>query len=413
MRYVIVGASAAGLAAARAIRETDSAAEVAVLSEETDPPYCRPLISYWLAGEATEELLPLRVPDGVEVRLSAEARVLDAERGALTLASGEEVAFDRLLLATGASSARLGVGGEELPNVRALRTLPDARAIDAEVRAGASRALVLGGGLVGVKAAQALAHRGVSVALCIGSAYPLSQVVDEVAGGLVADALAGEGVEVLTGLSPVHVSERGGRAVGVTFAGETSPRPCDLAVVGKGVTPRTELARCPGCDARGGIPVDERLRTPLPGVWAAGDAALAFDVPWARARVNAIWPMATEQGELAGRNMAGAEEVYAGAAGMNSLRVGSLDLISSGVTRPPDPTYEVRAELDRGRRRYRKLVTRRGRLVGMIFAGAADQAGLVVAAIRRGARLDELPFDPLEPSIHWGRYAFSTGRPRG
>lgn len=411
MRYVIVGASAAGLAAARTVREADPAAEVLLLSEERDPPYCRPLISYWLAGETPEKLLPMRVAEGVELRLSARAATLDADRKRVHLTSGQELAYDRLLLATGASSARLGVGGEDLPNVRALRTLDDARALDADLRAGAARALVLGGGLVGVKAAQALARRGASVALCMGSAHPLSQVVDEAAGTLVADALAEEGVEVLSGLAPVQVAERGGRAVGVTFAGDTSPRPCDLAVVGKGVVPRSELARGPRCDARVGIPVDGGLRTPLPDVWAAGDAALAFDAAWGRPRVNAIWPMAVEQGELAGRNMAGAAETYAGAVGMNSLRVGSLELVSAGVTRPPDPSYEVRAELDRARRRYRKLVLRDGRVVGMVFAGAADQAGLLVSAVRRGARLDELPFDPLAPGIHWGRYAFAEKRP--
>jgi len=210
----------------------------------------------------------------------------------------------------------------------------------------------------------------------------------------------------------VGVEERAGRAASVHFAsGEREP--CDLVVVGKGVTPRTELLSRLGVEVSRGIPVDAMLRSAVPDVWAAGDAALALDAAWGLPRTNAIWPMAVEQGSLAGRNMAGAGESYLGSLGMNSLRVGPLELISAGITRAPDGSYEERFVLDGARRRYRKVVLHDGRLVGMIFAGGIDQAGLVISAIRRGARLEELPFDPLEAGIHWGKYAFTAGAPGG
>jgi NADPH-dependent 2,4-dienoyl-CoA reductase/sulfur reductase-like enzyme len=405
MRYVIVGASAAGLAGAQAILDLDPTADVALLSEEAEAPYCRPLLSYWLAGETAADLFPLPPVAKANVRLAARVEALEPDRKQLRLASGEALPYDRLLLATGATPARLGIPGEDLPNVRGFRTRSDADAVDRALRAGARRAVVLGGGLVGVKAAHALAARGASVTLCIGSSHPLSQAVDDVAGGLVTAALAEEGIEVRPGLVPLGVEERAGRAVTVAFAtGEREP--CDLVVVGKGVVPRTELVSALGVEASRGIPVDSALCTPLPDVWAAGDVVLAFDTAWGRARLNAIWPMAVEQGTLAGRNMAGAGETHAGSLGMNSIRVGGLDLISAGITRAPDPSYQEKFVLDRSRRLYRKIVRKDGRLVGMIFAGATDQAGLVVSAVRRGARLEELPFDPLEPCIHWGNYAF-------
>lgn len=414
MRYVIVGASAAGLAGAQAILDLDPAAEVTLLSEETDTPYCRPLISYWLSGDTPEDLFPL--PSAAllkaDLRLGTRVRSLEPQARRLRLDSGEALAYDRLLLATGAASSPLGISGEELPNVRGFRTRSDAGALDAALRAGARRALVLGGGLVGVKAAHALAARGAVVTLCIGSSHPLSQAVDGVAGGLVAEALAEEDIELRTGLTPVGIEDQDGRAAAVVF-GSGEREPCDVAVVGKGVTPRTELVSGLGLDASGGIRVDASMLTALPHVWAAGDAVVAFDAAWGRPRANAIWPMAVEQGALAGRNMAGADETYEGSLGMNSIRVGRLDLISAGITRAPDDSFEETSAFDARRRVYRKLVLKNGRLVGMIFAGKADQAGLVVSAIRRGARLDELPFDPLETGIHWGAYAFSAGNPGG
>jgi NAD(P)H-nitrite reductase large subunit len=184
---------------------------------------------------------------------------------------------------------------------------------------------------------------------------------------------------------------------------------CDLVVRGKGVDPRTELARGFDFDVDSGIPTDAELRTPLPDVWAVGDAALTFDVAHRRQRVNAIWPMAVEQGTVAGRNMAGARQTYEGSLAMNSVRVGELHVVSAGVTRPPDGSYEVRTRGDGSRPGYRKIVLQDGILVGAIFAGGADQAGLAVSAIRQGARLDELPYDPLDERIHWGRYAFAAG----
>ena len=93
---------------------------------------------------------------------------------------------------------------------------------------------------------------------------------------------------------------------------------------------------------------------------------------------------------------------------MNALRLGSLELVSAGITRPPDSSCAVRSLFDRSREFYRKIVLRDGRLVGMVFAGATHQAGLLVAAVRRGARLDELPYDPFDDALHWGKHALGA-----
>lgn len=421
MRHVVVGASAAGLAAAESLLQTDPGAEVTLLSEEPHPPYCRPLISYWLARETPDDRFPLpsRSLEHVDLRTGTRAVSLDPERGRLRLDTGEELDYDRLCLATGAASRSLGLEGESLENVFGFRTWEDALRIDAELERGAERAAVLGGGLVGVKAALALAARGVETTLCVTSSHPLSQVVDLEAGGLVAAEIEAQGVRVRTGVRPVGFEERKNRATAVRFEGGDGDLTCDLVVRGKGVDPRTELVRGHIRDPAQGIPTDGELRTPLPNVWAAGDAARTFDVAVGHPRVNAIWPLAAEQGALAGRNMAGAGETYGGGVAMNAVKVGRLFLVSAGLVRDLDASCAEGVRRNPATGEYRKVVTRRGILVGVLFLGVGDsgklvaQTGLLVSAIRRAAPVGELPFDPLAGSLHWGAYAFARAEEAG
>lgn len=417
MHHVIVGASAAGLAAAEAILSLEPSADVTLLSEEEHRPYCRPLISYRLAGETPDTLFSIPSPAWTSVTLKTGTRAvsLDPVEKLLRLGSGETLAYDRLCLATGAASKPLGLAGEESPNVIGFRTREDLDGIEAEIASGTRRALVLGGGLVGVKAAHALAARGLETLLCITSEHPLSQAVDATAGAMVLGALEADGVRVCVGHRPAELRVAKGRIAEVRFDPPGRVERCDLVIRGKGVAPRTELAAGFGFEASHGLPVDEHLRTPLPDVWAAGDAAAPFDVAWGLPRINAIWPMAVEQGALAGRNMAGAREPYSGGVGMNSLKVAGLYVVSVGVTRPPDGSFRSVCAGGQGEDYYRKVVTREGRLVGAILAGlegerdAVHQAGMLVSAVRRGARLEELPFDPLDRRARWDRYAFSRG----
>ncbi len=406
MRYVVVGASAAGLAAAEAVLGLDPGADLTLLTDEPHPPYCRPLLSYALAGDTPDSLFPLPSPalTRLDLRTDTRAVALEPREKRLRLASGEALAYDRLCLATGAGAKSAGLPGEGAPNVVGFRTRADLAAIEAELARGARRAAVLGGGLVGVKAAQALAARGLETALFATSGHLLSQAADAPAAALVAAALEAEGVRVEVGARPVSLVAEGGRVTGVRFAPPRSLEPCDLVVVGKGVAPRTELVAGFGFDATRGVAADGQLRTPLADVWVAGDAALTHDVAWNRPRPNPLWPLAVEQGTLAGRNLAGAAETYPGSLAMNSLRIGDLHLVSAGIVTPPDPTYQEHPG-PQGQT-YRKLVTHDGVLVGAVFAGDADQAGLLVSAVRAGMRLEELPFDPLGERIHWGRYAF-------
>jgi NADPH-dependent 2,4-dienoyl-CoA reductase/sulfur reductase-like enzyme len=398
------------LAAAEAILEVEPGAEIVLLSEEDRPPYARPLISYWLAGETPAELFPLptQAIDRTDFRRGRRAVGLDAAARRLDLDDGASLSYDRLLLATGAAPRPLGLVGEGAPNVFGFRTWGDAEAIDAAIRAGARRAVVLGAGLVGVKASEALAARGLEVTLCASSPQPLSQVVDDEAGSLAAQALREEGIQVFTGWVPEGFEFRGARVSAVRFAPPGGTEDCDLVIRAKGVSSRAELAGEAG-GARG-IPVDPTLRTALPRVWAAGDAARGADgvrgEPWS----NALWPIAEGQGRAAGRAMAGCDERYEDNYARNSLRVGPLHLVSAGVLRPSGEGFDARTRRFPGGD-YRKVVCREGCLVGFVSVSRDSRAcgadGMVVAAVGRGARLDELPFSPLDPKAHWGNHVFS------
>ncbi|HSH71039.1 MAG TPA: FAD/NAD(P)-binding oxidoreductase [Deferrisomatales bacterium] len=411
MRYVIVGASAAGLAAAEAIVARDTGAEVLLVSEEERPPYCRPLISYWLAGESPESLFPLPtdVLSKIEFRPGCRATHLDTRARELTLGGGERCGYDRLLIATGADSKDLGLDGEQAGNVFGFRTWGDAAAIDGVVRGGARRAIVLGGGLVGVKAAHALVARGVETLVCVASAGPLSQVADRDAGTLAAAALGEEGIDVRTGYVPAGFRLEAGKVTGVRFERPGTVEACDLVIRGKGVAPRVDLFDGTGVDTRGGIPVDDRLRTPVADVWAAGDVVRCRDLAWGQERSNAIWPVAVEQGRAAGLNMAGADVPYAGSVGRNSVRIGKLHMVSAGVLSPPPEGYESRSRLLPRGMGYRKAVTRDGVLVGFISVEREQRgpasAGLFVSAVLSGTRAADLPVDPLEPGPNWEAWA--------
>jgi NADPH-dependent 2,4-dienoyl-CoA reductase/sulfur reductase-like enzyme len=421
MKYVIVGASVAGLTAAESILLEDSSAEIVLLSDENRAPYCRPLISYWLSGETHDSLFPLPtgILDRVDFRPGCRVTGLEPAAKTVRLHTGETLRYDRLLLATGSNSKKIGLPGEDAENIYDFRTWDDAEAIDRAIRAGARRALVIGGGLVGVKAAHALAARGMETLLCVASSAPLSQVVDEEAGHLAAGALTDEGIAVHTGYEPEGLERSGKKVTGVRFTPSGVLEPCDLVVRGKGVSPRTELLQGTAVDARRGIPVDETMRTPLPDVWAAGDAVVCRDKIRGADRNNALWPVAEEQGRVAGLNMAGARESYAGSWARNSVRIGDLHLVSAGIVRPPTEAdaegsegYEVSGGNLASGGGFRKFVTRDGVLVGFVSVEprrrGPSTAGLFVAAVAAGQRLSDLPFDPFDPEPDWSRYVWPT-----
>lgn len=415
LRYVIVGNGAAGFTAACTIKSLDPGAEVTVVSDEPHSFYARVLTSYYIAGRVPRDSMFLASPDDYRNRgitFLCGRRVAAArgggEGGEVELDDGSSLRWERLLLATGSDPVRLEVPGADLPGVFTLRDLSDADAIATRARPG-EMALVVGGGMIGFKATEGLLGRGMRVTMAVSSRHVLSQALDEEAGHLVGELLARHGVTVRTGVDVTGFSVHGDRLVAELSDGQAVP--CHLAVVGKGVRPRTDLARSLGLQVKRGIVCDEHMATSLPGVFAAGDVAEVFDPSYGDTRVNAIWPNAVGQGRVAGTNMVRSVRTHAhasggaddrpagqgtagacgagrlpqrfwGGIGRNALCLEDIAIISGGVVAPRGDGYqEVRV---RGPGYYRKLVLRGDTPVGAVFVGDLTGAGVVMALVQSG-----------------------------
>jgi NAD(P)H-nitrite reductase large subunit len=416
MRYVVVGLHAAGRSACAWLRRLAPGAEIVGVDPDPDPPYARPLISHVLAGEVEPGLLYLKEADFFErlgVTLCRErAAALDPGRRVLTLASGRELAYDALLVATGSTPRPAGVTGPAAHDICYFRGRADLDRVLAAVRPG-GQAAVLGGGLVGFKLTCGLLARGMAVTLLVASPRPLSLNVDKDAGEIVGAMLAARpGVTLRTGVS-VSAMEPGTTRRYRLSLSDGSALEVDLVAAGKGVVPATDWLAGSGLDCADGIPCDAFLETAAPGVYVAGDAALTTDVSLGEARLNAIWPMAVEQGRYAAANMAGGRVAYPGSLSQNAVPVFEAMMISVGTVNPRYTDGCTFLPASPRRDSYLNLVFRDDRLIGAVGLDAPPRLGELAQAVRRGLSRRDIPRSwldnpvgaaPLAASaLRWGR----------
>ncbi len=245
--------------------------------------------------------------------------------------------------------------------------------------------LIVGAGLIGMKAAEAAEARRAKVTVVEKMERVLPQALDERASRMVWERCRDAGIEIVTGQGVAGLESRGGGKGKATLedGGEVE---FDLLVMAVGVRPRVELAEGAGLECERGIEVDEYQRTALDGVYAAGDAVSAMDVVLGRHSINALWPVAALQGKYAGMNMAGAEAPYPGCNSMNAVEFFGLPVLSAGIVNPPDDGYEVITRQGDGDD-YRKVVLRGDVLVGMLVAGRIERAGILTSLIQERANV--------------------------
>lgn len=304
----IVGAGAAGSAAAEMLRREGYGGPITMIDPDPAAPYDRPNISKdYLAGNAPEEWIPLRpegfyAEHGVEVvRMTVAA--LDAAAKRVTLADGTWRAFDRLLLATGADPVRLGLPGADLPHVHYLRTLADSRAIIAGT-ASATRAVVMGASFIGLEVAASLRARGLPVDVVAPEARPLERVLGAELGDFIRRVHEEHGVTFHLGRTATAIA---GDTVRLD---DGTTLPADLVVIGVGVRPALALAERAGLSIDRGVVVDEYLGTSADGIFAAGDIARWPDPHGGAAIRVEHWVVAQRQGQTAARNILGAREPF-------------------------------------------------------------------------------------------------------
>ncbi|MBF6024426.1 FAD-dependent oxidoreductase [Lysobacter niastensis] len=369
---VIIGGGAAGYAAALRLRELGFEGTLTMLSADEAGPYDRPNLSKdYLAGTAPAEWIPLQAPDfyesqRIDLRLDCEVASIDTGARQVVTSSGERIAYDALLLATGAEPRRLPLPGFDRPNVFVLRSLADSTAIVTACEGARSVALV-GGGFIGMEAAAALRARGLDVHVVDLDEVPMSRALGREVGGFIAGLHREQGVTFHLGVAP-----KGYDGKQLELADGTRV-PADLLIVGAGVTPRVELATAAGLDVDNGILVDDTLQTSAPSVFAAGDVA-RYRYRGELIRVE-HWVHAERQGQAAAANMLGAARAFADVPYFWTHHYG-LDVRSTGHTTGFD---EVRIDGDLQARDFTARYFRAGQLIAAVSAGR-DLENLVIEA---------------------------------
>jgi 3-phenylpropionate/trans-cinnamate dioxygenase ferredoxin reductase subunit len=310
--FVIVGAGLTGAKAAETLRDEGFDGPVVLIGAEAERPYERPPLSKdYLRGEA--EAKPYVHDEGfyaehdIELRTSTAVERIDPAKAEVSLAGGETLRFDRLLLATGAEPRRISLPGADLDGVLTLRTIEDSEAIHARIESG-GRLVTIGAGWIGCEVAASARQRGCDVTILDMARLPLERVLGAELGAIYRDIHADHGVRFI-GEAAIEAIEGDGTVTAVRLAGGRRIE-ADFVVVGIGVEPRTELAEAAGIATGNGILVDEQLQTSAPGVFAAGDVANA-EHPFYGTRIRVEhWANALNQGPVAARNMLGRAEPY-------------------------------------------------------------------------------------------------------
>jgi 3-phenylpropionate/trans-cinnamate dioxygenase ferredoxin reductase component len=310
---VVLGAGLAGATAALTLRERGFEGGITLIGQEAHPPYHRPPLSkgYLRGEEAFPDQLVAPEADyaarGIELRLNARATRIDPRGQVVELEDRERIPYDRLLVATGGRNRRLSVPGADLDGVLQLRTVGEADRIRAAARPGA-RAVLVGMGFIGSEVAASLRQLGVEVTVVEGARTPLARVLGERVGRVLADIHRERGVELVLEDS-VEAFEGHGRVERVrTGRGRTID--CDLVIAGIGIVPNSEVLELAGAAVENGVLVDERCRTTLPGVFAAGDVANHRHPVFGRVRVE-HWNNADQMGRAVAGAMLGDEAPYA------------------------------------------------------------------------------------------------------
>ncbi len=415
MKHVILGAGPAGVIAAETLRKNAPGDEIVVIGDEPEAPYSRMAIPYLLIGNVGEEGTRLRhgadhfAKLGIAVR-QGRAKSVDTGKRQVLLEDGSSVVFDRLLIATGSSPATPPIPGIEGPGVHPCWTLADAREIMALAKPGA-RVLQMGAGFIGCIIMEALAARGVKLSVVEMGDRMVPRMMGPTAGGMIKDWCEAKGVSVYTGARveaverPEAAAEPGllGKIVqalgfGAESAAAAPPAPmtvrlstgqrldADLVISATGVKPNIGFLQGSGITCLVGVLTDEHLQTNMPGIYAAGDCAEAFDKVSGTTIVSAIQPNAAEQARVAALNMAGKSTALKGVTQINVLD--TLGMISASFGNWQGVPGGEHVELvDRPAGKLLSLQFSGDKLIGCNAIGWTEHVGVMRGLVEGEVRL--------------------------
>ena len=401
MHHLILGAGPAGVIAAETLRKHARGDSITLVGDEREPPYSRMAIPYLLVGDIGEPGTYLRKqPEHFSRlridRVDAQARHVDIAARTVTLDDGQTLTFDRLLIATGSHPVRPPIPGLDLPGVETCWTLADARAIAERARPGA-RVLQMGAGFIGCIIMEALQKRGVQLSVVEMGDRMVPRMMGPVAGGMIRDWCEQQGVQVFTGHKVERIERGEGDALKVHLSGG-KVLDADLVISATGVRPAIGFLENSGITCLLGVLTDERMQTNVPGIYAVGDCAEAFDPFTGKTVVSAIQPNAAEQARVAALNMVGQNTTLKVVTQINVLD--TLGLISTSFGNWQGVPGGEQAELtDTAAGRHLSLQFKDDVLIGCNSVGLTEHVGvmrgLVEGQVRLGEWKDVLLRDPL------------------
>ncbi|HYF91029.1 MAG TPA: FAD-dependent oxidoreductase [Symbiobacteriaceae bacterium] len=397
--YLIVGNSVAGVGAAEAIRELDRERSVGIISDEPYHTHSRALIAFYLMGRLTKDGMNYRPRDfyqrlNIDALLGRRAVQISPDAKQLALEDGEEISYDQLLLATGGKAIVPPLPGAKLEGVFTFQSMADVEAVE-EALSGCRQAVVIGGGLIGMQAAEALCELGRKVTVVELLPRILAPVLDQTASTYTASLFEQRGVRMITGIGVAEILEKPGEPgkVGGVKLSTGEEIPADMVIMSVGVAPRADLAKAAGLNVGRGIITDRSGTTSAPGIYAAGDCAEGYNRITGATGPMPILPRAYTGGRLAGQNMAGRQATSAGDIAMNASHFFGFPTMSAGIhdtTAPgvPAANYEIITDTrlhDDGY--YQKIILRDDKIAGFVLMGSAvDRAGIMTGLMK-----EELP----------------------
>lgn len=386
MKIIIIGNSAAGLSALEAFRRVDQEANITVISKETDRPYSRVLLPYYLRGRIPYSNLFIRDANYFKkhnaVCIHNRVVKVSPEDHLVLLESGQSLAYDRLLIATGSSPVKPPIPGLDGDGIYHLWSLEDAEGLAPYFEKG-GKVAVIGAGFVSLQAAWAALYQGLEVSVVELLPRIMPRVVDDHCAQILTDQMKKMGVDIRVNTTTEKIE----RTVTGSFVlhikgGDTIT--ADFIIVGAGVRPNVNFLEDVDIKIEQGIVVNEQMETNIPGIYAAGDVAQVPSALGSSPVVHALWPTAIKSGRIAGMNMAGEKAIYNGSLNMNVTQMFDITVASMGNYIEVDG-METWSDDSVPEDQYLKILLQNGIPVGAVAAGGSELAvtlGLLQPMIR-------------------------------
>ena len=407
--YLIIGNSASGLAAAESIRDTDKKGRLVVITEEEYRNYSKPLITYYLAGKVSLDntyFKPERFykDNNIELLTSTKIISIDPERLEVITRSGNKIKYKKLLIASGGRPIVPGIkisgrsvkaalpfdsingsNYSDVGGIFTLTTLEDSIRIKNYIEKNEIKSItILGGGLIGLKSAEAFLEIGLKINIVELADRILAATFDSQASGIIESAIESTGSRIYKNNTIEEIFVDSGKIYGYRLR-DSRENDCDLLILAIGVSPDLGFIKEGTIETDRGIRVDSKMKTSAENVYASGDIVEGLDILLGENRNIAIWPLAVRQGRIAGSNMAGNTADYEGGFFMNSVEILDIPSISMGVTNlsmQDDNSVEIKKIFKPEQSLYRKIVIKDDKIIGVIMIGNIERAGIYSGLMR-------------------------------